>query len=270
MDQLLLKRINIVSIILVLLLIIVFAALPDSWPMSLVKALPMLYIFILFFLNIRRSVLDQVGVYKKAGETLDAGKSPLRNIRYWLYFSVIAIIILSSVLLWYIEPVSQIYGILLVMALFLLAFLYLARLIDLSYVAEYFSSKMIRISYASIAVIVVLFIALGAFVFIYLREQFAWYLIGITLLFLLVAAYFRTRKTLNFLRYIKNKPFNSRIEEGLRIFNSLSLLVLIIAYLFYPHFTMNLGSTIMSIDIFALVLRLAVVVNLAKAIMDIS
>ncbi|BAI61238.1 hypothetical protein MCP_1166 [Methanocella paludicola SANAE] len=271
MDRVLLKRINIISIALVLVAIIVFSLPALSWPLVLIEALPIPYMFILFFVNIRKSVLDQVGVYKKADGTLDeTGKKPLSIIRNSLYVGVLAITILSGALLWYMEPEQHIYGLLLIMALFLLTCLYLARLIDLSYTAEYYSSKSIRINYSNITIAAVLFVALGIAVFIYLRYQLAWYFIGITLLFLGVIAYDRARKTINFLKYINNKPLNTNIEQSLRIFNSLAFLALIVAYFFYPYLTLNIGSTIIKIGIFTVVLQTAIVVNLAKAIMDIS
>ncbi len=271
MDRALLKRINIISVALALAAIIVFALLPADWPWALIEALPVPFIFILFLLNVRRAVLEQADVDRKADMTLDnTVKSPLNKIRYWLYIGVLAVTALSCALLWYMGTESSIYGLLLTMALFLITFLYLARLIDLSYTAEYFSSKNIRINYGNITIAVVLFLAVGAVVFIYLRYQLPWYFIGITLLFLSVAAFDRTRKTINFLKYVINKPVRSKMDESLRIFNSLAFIALILAYFLYPYLTLNVGGMLIKIGIFRVLLQAAVVLNLGKAILDIT
>jgi hypothetical protein len=271
MDPVLLKRINIVSIALAFIIIIVFAFLEPGWPLVLIKVLPIPFVLILFFVNIQKGVLDQVNVYKKADNTTDGtGKNPLRIIRYTLYIGVLVVTILGCSLYWFMGPERQIYGLFLTMILFLLTYLYMARLIDISYMAEYYSSKKIRVNYSNITMAVVLFIALGMAVFIYLPYQLAFYFIGFTLLSLCVIAFDRTRKTINFLMYINNKPLSPNIEKGLKIFNFMAFIALIAAYFLYPYFSLSSGSTVIKIGIVSVVLQIVIVVNLAKAIMDIT
>jgi len=254
MDRKSLRTINIISIPVVVILIIVSSLGLLHGLLSLIGLIIFYYFLILFYVNVRESVLDYIN-YKTDYNNLPIDpqiERQRKTVKYLIFIGVLAIGAICCIQLWFNNAILLIVGL-----EFILMSLLLAFFINISYTVEFISAHKIRINYTNIIVAIIIFAVLAAFVFIYMTSQIIWYIIFFTLVFLILAAYSRTMKTIGFLKYIQKKPVNDAIERDLKIFNFIALVVGICVFLYLP-------------GLITMIIQLAIVTNLTKIIHDIS
>lgn len=235
--------------------------------LALIVIFPLPYFLILFYLNIRRAVYRYARSHGKV-DNMPAGVE-LERERMLVKYSPLAGVLMASILCcclyWYIDldqlrygSLSDILGIIVPITLLIVFCFYMTLLIDISYTAEYFSSGRVRVNYANLAIAFIISLAVGAFVFLFMRKQIVWYVIFVTMIFMLIAALTRTRKTVDFLKYADPRPENKAISSGLMAFNVIACF---------------LGVVFMFISLsglFTMIFQVFVVVNLTKTIFDVS
>ncbi len=264
MDRNLLNIINVISIPIVIIFLIVSQLGILIGILSLLADIMFFYFLVLVYINVRVSVFDYVNSKIENNDMpIDTYSERERNsIKYLLFIGVLAIGVLSTVLLWRPGTGYFIYGL-----LFILISLLLSLFIDISYTIEYFASKKIRLNYTMIITTTIVLLALGAFVFVYLSNLFVFYMIFITLVFLIIAASYRIRKTVGFLKYVNSKPVNPGMELGFKIMYPLVFIAGIGTFLLGAQLGENISN---SFGFYAFIIQLLIVVNLTKAIWDIS